>query len=370
MKVVVIGHTYLVSFNRGKLRHLARRKDVDLTLICPGSWMEPDFGLRLCEPESAFPIQVLSTRGTGNVRRYNYSVPELIRTIRKISPDVVHLESEAASLASLQVALTKIAHDYRLVLFVWDNLPSEGWRFRQVGAVSYRGTDYLIAGSNDALTIARKQGYQGPAAVLPQVGVDPAMYTRVRAVDPWGAAKGLRIGFVGRLDRKKGVDLLIRAVAQTENALLTLVGDGDHREEFEALAGELEIADRCAFVGGVPHDGVPQYIKGMDALVLPSVATRGWVEQFGHVLIEAMAANVPIIGSGSGVIPDVIGDAGLVFPEGDVVALAKQIRRLQSEEGLALRLVELGARRVRERFSDEAVAEKTYAIWSEVARCT
>src|SRR5207245_3300012 len=98
---------------------------------------------------------------------------------------------------------------------------------------------------------------------------------------------------------------------------------------------------------GVPHHEVPRYLERMTALVLPSLTTPTWKEQFGHVLIEAMACGVPVIGSDSGAIPEVIGDAGLVVPEGDVAGLAEALRRPASTPGLRTHLPSPGRGRRR-----------------------
>ena len=66
----------------------------------------------------------------------------------------------------------------------------------------------------------------------------------------------------------------------------------------------------------MPLNDVPRHLRALDALVLPSESTPLWKEQFGHVLIEAMACGVPVVGSDSGAIPEVIGEAGLLFPGG------------------------------------------------------
>ncbi len=106
----------------------------------------------------------------------------------------------------------------------------------------------------------------------------------------------------------------------------------------------------------------------LDVIVLPSLTTARWKEQFGHVLIEAMAAGVPVIGSSSGAIPEVIGAAGLVFTEGRADELATMLRRLQRDVGLRLRLAAAGRARVVAEYTDEVLARRTFAVWESVLR--
>ena len=111
---------------------------------------------------------------------------------------------------------------------------------------------------------------------------------------------------------------------------------------------------------------VPEYVNCMDAMILPSRTTRDWVEFFGRVLIEGMACEVPVIGSNSGEIPHVIGDAGLVFPEDDADALAERIGQIACDSSLSAQLIQRGLERVKE-FTWETIAEGTYEAYQAVS---
>ena len=102
-------------------------------------------------------------------------------------------------------------------------------------------------------------------------------------------------------------------------------------------------------------------------MVLPSRTTATWKEQFGRVLTEAMACGVPVVGSNSGAIPEVIADAGLIFPEGDAMSLAAQLQRLANEHTLAVELGRRGMARVVDNYSQKRIAAKTAAFLQELA---
>ena len=126
------------------------------------------------------------------------------------------------------------------------------------------------------------------------------------------------------------------------------------------------IAINASILGELPS-GLGQYalnvIRALDALVLPSRTMAVWAEQFGHVLIEAMAAGVPVIGSSSGAIPEVIGDAGLIFPEDDVGSLRRQLSWLLGDEALRKTLVHRGHERVRTRYTHAVIARAQRDIY-------
>src|SRR5690606_30800199 len=121
------------------------------------------------------------------------------------------------------------------------------------------------------------------------------------------------------------------------------------------------------FAGRAESTAMPAFYRSLDAVVLPSRTTPGWKEQFGRVLVEAMACRVPVVGSDSGEIPHVIGDAGLIFPEGDVAALAHHLRALMDDPSLRQRLGAAGRQRVLERFTMARVAAETVAVYATLA---
>jgi glycosyltransferase involved in cell wall biosynthesis len=111
---------------------------------------------------------------------------------------------------------------------------------------------------------------------------------------------------------------------------------------------------------------MPHFYQSLDALVLPSRSTPSWIEQFGRVLIEAMACGIPCVGSDSGEIPHVLGDAGLVFREGDSAALRDQLRRLAGDDGLRASLGSAGRDRVMARYTMSHVASATAAVYRAI----
>ena len=102
--------------------------------------------------------------------------------------------------------------------------------------------------------------------------------------------------------------------------------------------------------------------------MLPSRTTPVWKEQFGRVLAEAMACKVPVIGSDSGAIREVIGDAGLIFPEGNVAALADCLRLLNASPSLRHDLAERGYVRASGLYTQEHIAEQTADFYRQLMR--
>ncbi|MEM6441635.1 MAG: glycosyltransferase family 4 protein [Pseudomonadota bacterium] len=161
-------------------------------------------------------------------------------------------------------------------------------------------------------------------------GVDPARYDRPPQRDP---ERPLLL-FVGRLARIKGLGVLLEAFAKVREAhstvRLRLVGDGPDRAWLEAKAKTLGVAEHVEFTGYQSQDQVTEHLAQSDILVLPSFA-----EGVPVVLMEAMAAGVPVIASRVAGVQELVEDgvSGFAVPPGDVETLGTRIEALlRSEE--------------------------------------
>src|SRR5258708_21269385 len=139
---------------------------------------------------------------------------------------------------------------------------------------------------------------------------------------------------MGRLVPEKGILNLCQALDGLRHLTwkLVIVGAGP-LEDVLQKQWKPAFGERLVLLGPGARADLPDYLKCLDILVVPSVSTPQWKEQFGYILVEAMASGVGVIGSSSGAIPEVIGNAGLVVAEGDVSSLKAALARLlQSAE--------------------------------------
>jgi glycosyltransferase involved in cell wall biosynthesis len=171
------------------------------------------------------------------------------------------------------------------------------------------------------------------------------------------------IGFVGRLVEEKGGTMLLDTLAKLDGMWqLDVIGDGPEKTNLIEQSKRLRIADRVSFAT-LPSTRMPGYYQGIDVLVVPSLTRPNWKEQFGRVIIEAMACGVPVIGSDSGAIPDVIGQDGLIFPEGDSEALLSHLRTVQRSRSMRQELGQRGRDRVKKNYTQAQVAAQTVDIY-------
>jgi glycosyltransferase involved in cell wall biosynthesis len=230
---------------------------------------------------------------------------------------------------------------------------------------AFRRVAAAFACSESVREVVRAKGFDKAVPIVP-FGVNTEAF-RPRPVGSEKSDRPLTIGYIGRMLPGKGLNLLADALEELkdESWRLLVVGDGSEREKFERQLSEAGLLDRAEFTGAVTFSLVPEFFQKLDVMVIPTETTKRIREQFGRVIVEAMACGVPVIGSTCGAIPEVIGDAGLVFPEGDAGALASALKQMLSDENLRERLALAGLARV-EHYSWERVAEKTYALYQQV----
>ncbi len=364
MRVVYVSKALVIGAYQRKLEELARVPGLELTAIVPATWQEGRTALRLERGHTAgYDLVVAPLALNGQFHLHFY--PTLGRLLRGLRPDVLHMDEEPYNLATWHALAAGARVRARSLFFTWQNLPRRyPWPFRRMEQINYRRAAYAIAGNQDAVRVLRGKGYTGPVTVIPQFGVDPDLF----APGPRPEHSTFVIGYAGRLVPEKGVDVLLRACKRLHNVAweVRLLGDGPAREDLAGLAAELGIGERVHFLGRLPSTEMVRFYRALDALVLPSVSRPNWVEQFGRVLIEAMACGVPVVGSDCGEIPHVIGDAGLVFPEGEVAALASTLDALADDPALRAALAVAGRARVLAQFTQAQVAAATARVYAQM----
>ncbi len=371
MNVLMISKARVAGTSQRKLEELAKCPGVELTLVTPEYWQSDDGSKQVLERlyTTGYRMIVTEMRLNGNFHLHYY--PRLGSIMRAVRPEIVHIDEEPYNYATFQAMWLAKRHHAPALFFTWQNLyRSYPPPFRQMERYNYRHAAYALAGNRDATEVLKRKGYSGPTRVIPQFGFDTEIYKRTEPRTPRTEGAPFTLGFVGRLKDNKGLDLLIDALALLpEYCRVVFIGNGPMKSVLEEQAARLGVAGRVVFKGSLPTYEIPKEMQRMDALVLPSVTRPNWIEQFGRVLPEAMACETPVIGSRSGEIPYVIGDAGLVFPEGDAKELAACVRKLLDDPQLYATLAAKGRQRVLDNYTQEQIARQTYEVYQEMLRC-
>jgi glycosyltransferase involved in cell wall biosynthesis len=360
MRALIVSKALLAASYRQKLTALARL-GVEVTAVVPNRWKEGGRSQEL-EPgqDSAYRIVVTDVRFTGHFHAHYY--PDLARIIRAERPDLVHLDEEPYNLATFLGTRSSWRADIPSLFFTWQNINRRyPVPFRMTENYVYRHASHALAGNEDARRVLREKSFGSAITVVPQFGVDPDIFRPHSSM-----YQPFTVGFLNRLVEAKGPMTAIEAVATLPPSVrMCVVGDGPLRDRIRATIRSRGLEDRVELRARVPSTDMPDLLRSLSVVILPSLTTAAWKEQFGRVLIEAMACGVPVIGSDSGEIPHVIGNAGLIVPEGDARVLADAIRSVQLDSALSLRMSTCGRERVLRKFTHAHVAERTKQAYIE-----
>lgn len=261
-------------------------------------------------------------------------------------------------------------------------LPERHPWLRGLAAWTFRRAAAITACSADLARRAVALGAPAERIIVIPYGADGATFhpagaaERQRLRAEWGVAEGEALVLaVGRLVRKKGFDVLIRALPQVLAAAgplrLLVAGQGDLGDELAALARELGVQEQVVLPGAVERDRLPALFRSCDVLAVPSMHDeRGNVDGLPNVVLEGMASGAPIVASDVAGIPQVITteENGLLVPEKDPRALAQALVRLLSDAQLRARLGQAARRRVEEELNWPAVAGQFEAVYVRAER--
>jgi glycosyltransferase involved in cell wall biosynthesis len=358
---------------QGKIREISKL-GVNLTVVSPARWAGKESEVQRVKPDGyEFLLQKCWFSGTTFVRLGNHLhfYPEVSRVIGREKWDFVHIDEEPFNLATYHALRKCRRHGARAVFTTWQNLmKTYPPPFNLFEKYVYENAAGAISGNGQGLDLLRRRGFRRLAAHIPQLGVDPTMYRRQDASSlrrKLATDGSFVVGFVGRIHIEKGLDTLVKAFALLpKSSVLVLVGRGPYRAELESLIGSLGLSERVRWVPWVNSGEVLEYMNAFDVLALPSRTRWNWKEQFGRVLVEAMACETCVVGSDSGEIPEVIGDASLIFHEGDERELAGRIRNLMDCPSLRETLGQRGRQRVLENFTYAKIAAETVNFYRRI----
>jgi len=375
MRILRISHSAVVDAWRGREAELRRRGD-HVRVLTAAVW---DEGGRDVRPAPQPDEELETARTVGRHPALFLYDPRALWRVLGEPWDVLDIHEEPVALATAEVLAVRAVRGAvdrvrgrrtpraPYLLYSAQNLLKRyPWPFRALEAAALRGAAAVVTCNHDAARIVRYKGARGLVERIP-LGLDTTRFSPASprdATDRAGArAPGrVRLGYAGRLTAQKGVDVLLEAVARDESLDLVVAGAGPEEARLRRAAAPL--GGRVAFLGPLDTDDLPAFYRGLDVLVVPSRDTPGLAEQFGRVVVEAMACGTPVVATRVGSVPDLVAGAGVLVAPDDAGALLDGIRQAtHPRTARALRLA--GLDRARE-CSWSAVAGRYRAVYEAV----
>jgi len=171
--------------------------------------------------------------------------------------------------------------------------------------------------------------------------------------------------YVGRLDPRKGVDILVKSVPkilEKRQIEVWIIGDGRDRKKLERLIAEKKIVDKVKFFGEIKYENLPEFYDKADIFVHPAK----WIEPFGRTLLEAMASGIPIISSDISISPEIVDGCGLRYTNNDPQSLADAVLKLLKENRLREEFIRNGYMKLKTCFGTDIVIEKIVSLYIDL----
>jgi len=276
--------------------------------------------------------------------------------------DLVHAHIFASAAAA---AIATRGKGLPLVITEHTEASWQTWRTRWISRWVYRRARRVIAVSTpiERRLIERDGTPPGLVTLIPNAVIPASDETPdLAGTLPDGWLEGPLVGVVARLQPEKGVANFLKAAARVSgispNARFLIVGDGPLREELLGLARRLGISERVRFLGYRTDSRA--LIGLMDLLVVPSLT-----EGSPLIVLEAMAAGVPVVASAVGGIPDQVrhGEEGILVPPDAPDALGEALGALLRDPAYARNLGETGRRRTENEFSHETLVRRIEGVY-------
>jgi len=367
LKILHVIHSSELSGPQRHLFDIARsidRNRFSMEVACPEGWLSKELEKNNIKTHKIELKDGLSIN----------SLLSLYKIAKKGSYDIIHAHMGRTGIyAKLVGVLTGkpvivtehlVAHDH---FWIKNHLKR---RLHLLGhIISNKMTRLIIAVSKEARdAYIERQGIAPEKVVTIHNFVDTDIVASEDEVEKTRRELGIDkdcfvVGFLGRLDWRKGLKTIVDAAKGLKEVMFLIVGDGNARDDLIAEIKRKGI-DKDFVLTGLRQD-VPVLMKAMDIFVFPSHAEY---ESFGIAVIEAMSAGIPVIASDIGPLREIINDGenGILIPKKDPVALRSAIERLIKDRDLMRRLGEEGRRTILEKFSLKKAIREIEGVYERI----
>lgn len=257
----------------------------------------------------------------------------------------------------------------KLLVTSWETIPHNNetvMRKKEIKQFVLKHADHFLCYTKKAKECLISEGIGERNIEIIRLGVD---LERFNIQNSRTKGKNINILFVGRLVEEKGVmdlyDAFKEVKSQKLNITLKIVGEGALRNKLQKMI-DRDNLKKFVNIDKSAYEDMPGIYKQADIFVLPSKKTKTWEEQYGMVLIEAMASGLPIVTCDTGAIREVVGKAGILIKEGDIHGLGGVIKTLIESSSLRQKIGTMGRKRAEEEFDSKKTAKKIEQLYKKL----
>ena len=310
-----------------------------------------------------------------------FGLEKFVRGQRR-SWDIAHIAETYYGYDLQVVRLKKYRFIKKIISTCWETIPFNNETIekkKRIKEIVKKNVDLFICPTKRAQRALIEEGVNEERIRLLRMGVDLKRFkipnskfqipNKFRVQN--SKLKSFTLLFVGRLVKEKGVMEIYKAFKQIKNqkskiknhnVKLKIVGGG-YLERKLLRKAKRDGLEKSIFIEKKSYQEMPKVYQEADLLIVPSKTTKTWEEQYGMVLVEAMASGLPIIAYRSGAIAEVLGDVGLLIDEGDINGLTKAIVNLINNKDLRIKLGSMGRKRAEKEFDREKIGKKIEEIY-------
>jgi phosphatidyl-myo-inositol dimannoside synthase len=364
MRILSIGHSYVVAMNRSILREIASDPQFEVVIGAPKTFNGSLRAIQL-EPEpqgSKIKLIGIDAYFTQKMHLFFYN-PLQLKKIMKTNFDMAHFWEEPYILSGYQLANQAKKNSLPYLFRTAQSLVKDyifPFNYFEKQSVKYAST--FVAGGHLVHNAMKEKNWNINGQVL-TLAVDTHKFRPIEIPEKLEKIKkiglqGPLLGFLGRLSEEKGIDLIMETLLPLKNYpwSFLFMGSGPYKEKILNWAKKNNLTDRIKILL-LKHEEVPHYLPLCDLLLCPSQTRDFWKEQFGRMIVEAFASGVPVMASDSGEIPRVVSDAGLILPEANKIIWQEKVKGfLESPKSFDI-FKQKGLERV-EKFSAKTIAQE------------
>lgn len=379
IKIVLISHGLVHIPVRKRWEILAEKYNAEVHILIPKMWYSVwlrDKKVFITKPEwrDKYFVHPINTTSKSNWSRYLFYSIDL--KFRKIKPDFIYVMHNEFTFIHMQVVLARKlwSPKAKMAFFTMagKKLEVNNWKQRLWLKIINHSYDMAFCHYPGGVEVLKDWGFSKPVYIQTQVGVNDELFSfnakkRNDLRTRYNVNNSFVIGYAGRITFDKGIDVLLSALSEIKGDwFLVLIGNGEKMEYVKKIIKEKSWENRVLLTGSVSVVEVSDFMQMLDCFFIGSRTREDWFDTFPNTLAQAMGCRIAVVGSDSGALPYMIGDSGIIVPEGKIDKARDAIIRYKNDINYRNENAVKGEARCRKLFGSESLADEFFKIIKKI----